>query len=208
MSTHDATWLLSLALLAGLSACSRPPEHSAEVKLTIDGTTYDYRTAHAQVDQQERGGRYSVYLLPDDPDGKSPYLCLRTYQAKPVAELWVRYTKPERAETAGDDLDKYDCFVPGTLADGRSTLTWTDEDGCPRKRTDTGQLGCRATVRREGERLQVSVDATLGRKASVKKRAKGGPPDKPEGRCPDDADRKPTDVIKAQATAVVQLSGG
>jgi hypothetical protein len=201
--------LMPLTLIAGLSACSKPPEYQADVKLTIDGKTYDYSTAKAQVDQQEEGGRYSVYLLPDAPDGQAPYLCLRTYQAKPVAELWVRYTKPERAEAAGDDLDKYDCFVPGTLPDGRSTLTWTDDDGCKRKRTDTGQEGCSASVRQEGAQLHVSVEATLGRKASGKKSKKAADePKKTADGCPDDTDRKPTDVIQAKATAVVTLGGG
>lgn len=209
MSTSHLSFLLPLALLAGLGACSKPPDYRAEVKLTIDGKSFDYETAKAQLDQQKKGGRYSVYLLPNDPDGQAPYLCLRTYQAKPTAELWVRYTKPERAEAAGDDLDKYDCFVPGTLEDGRSTLTWTDDDGCKRKRTDTGQQGCSASVRQEGGKLHISVDATLGRKASAKKSKKANEkPKETQDGCPDETDRKPTDVIQAKATAVLQLSGG
>jgi hypothetical protein len=195
MSRRVTRIALPLVLATGVAACARPPEHRATVKLNIDDQSFDYTTDKAQVDQQDRGGRYSVYLLPNDPDGKAPYLCLRTYQANPVAELWVRFTKPERAAEAGSHLDKYDCFVPGTLSDGRPTLSWTHDDGTKRKRTATGQESCSATVRKEGSSLHVDFDALLRRKAPGKKKGR-------QSDAPTDA---PTDAIKVRGSAVVEL---
>ena len=184
----------SVALL--VTSCSKAPEHQAGVTLEIDGKSYDYTTARAQVDQQEKGGRYSVYLRPASEDGKAPYLCLRTYSGNPVAELWVRYTKPDRAKQNPDgDLDKYDCFVPGTLSDGRKTLGWTDDDGKESDRTETGEAACQASVRQEGSSLHLEFDAVAQRKAPGKKK-KGSDDGKTKG---------PKDTIKVKGKAVVAL---
>jgi hypothetical protein len=185
----------SLALL--IASCSRAPDHQAKVTLEIDGKSYDYTTARAQVDQQEAGGRYSVYLRPAAQDGKAPYLCLRTYSGNPVAELWVRYTEPERAKQNPDaDLDKYDCFVPGTLSDGRPTLGWARDDGKPRDRTETGEKDCQASVRKEGSSLHFEFDAVTRRKVTGKKKKGSEDGDKSKG---------PKDAIKVKGKAVVEL---
>jgi len=184
----------SLALL--VASCSRAPDYQAKVTLEIDGKSYDYTTARAQVDQQEAGGRYSVYLRPAQEDDKAPYLCLRTYSGNPVAELWVRYTKPERAKQNPDaDLDKYDCFVPGTLSDGRPTLGWTRDDGKPRDRTETGEKDCKASVRTEGSSVHFEFDAITERKAPGKNK-RNDENGEPAG---------PKDTIKVKGKAVIAL---
>jgi hypothetical protein len=195
MTRPMVRWTTGIFLALLVTSCSQAPEYRAEVTLEIDGKSYDYTTARAQVDQQETGGRYSVYLRPAAEGSKAPYLCLRTYSGNPVAELWVRYTKPERAKQNPDgDLDKYDCFVPGTLSDGRKTLGWTREDGKERDRTETGEAACQATVRQEGSSLYLDFDAVPQRKAPSKKKGSGD--DKTEG---------PKDTIKVKGKAVVAL---
>lgn len=188
--------LIATTLGAALvcASCSKPPEYRAEVTLEIDGKSYDYTTERAQVDQQEEGGRFSIYLRPAHEESEAPYLCLRRYLGNPVAAFWVRYTKPERAAQDPDaDLDKYDCFVPGTLSDGRPTLGWKDEDGKPRDRTETGEKDCKVTVRKEAKTLHLEFDAVVQRKAPAKK--KGA----------DDEAREPGDTARVQGKATVSL---
>jgi len=158
-----------------LSGCPEPSRHQATVKLTIDGQSFDYTTSHAQWDQQEEGGLYSIYLLPDNPESGAPYVCMRTYVGNPVAQLWVRYTKPD-ANKSGEDqaLNKYECFVPGTLDDGRATLGWKKDDGTDRHRNETGDANCNATLKREGDKLLLTFDADLPLFVKKKKgKAKG-----------------------------------
>lgn len=185
----------TVALLAVLvlSGCPEPTMHQATVELTIDGTSYDYQTSHGQWDQQEEGGRYSIYLLPADPNSGAPYVCMRTYVGNPVAQLWVRYDKPgvQRDEEAG--LGKYECFVPGTLSDGRQTLGWANTDGSERHRNETGDANCTGSLVREGNELRLSFDAKLPLFVKKKKGKKKG-------------EKKVADTIEASGSAVLQLT--
>lgn len=177
---HHLAHLCTPLLGAALISCSAPPTYRAEVELAIEGKSFDYVTTHAQIDQQREGGRYSVYLLPGPDRPDQPYLCLRAYLGNPVAELWVRYDDPAAdAEPSDDDLGRYDCFVPGTLADGRPTLGWTEDDGRPRDRTVTGEERCQASVRNEGNLLYLAFDAIARRKARAKKKGDGSAEDAP-----------------------------
>ncbi|MBW2457743.1 MAG: hypothetical protein JRI68_24780 [Deltaproteobacteria bacterium] len=172
-----------------LSGCPEPTRNQATVKLTIDGKSFDYTTSHAQWDQQEEGGQYSIYLLPADLESGAPYVCLRTYVGNPVAQLWVRYTKPS-AKSGGDDqaLNKYECFVPGTLDDGRATLGWKKSDGKKRHRNETGDPSCTASLTRKDDKLHLTFDAELPLFVKKKKgKVKG--------------EKEVVDVIKAAGSA-------
>ncbi len=162
----------TVALLGPLAllSCSEPTTYPAEVKLAIGEQSFDYTTSKAQLDQQVTGGRYSVYLLPEDDTQRAPYVCYRTYMGNPVSYLWVRYTKPNDA-TAEDDeeLRRYECYVPGTLSDGTPTLGWRHENGKERDLTETGQDQCNATLKRDGNQLKLSFDALLSPHVKKKK---------------------------------------
>ncbi|RLB58838.1 MAG: hypothetical protein DRI90_16220, partial [Deltaproteobacteria bacterium] len=119
MRARFATTLGLLVSGCCLVACSSQPTYQAQVELQVDGKQYDYRTTKAQIDDEAGNQGYSVYLLPADEDGKAPYVVLRSYSGNPVARLWVRYTKPERVAQGIDELDKYQCYVPSVLSDGR-----------------------------------------------------------------------------------------
>ena len=177
-----------------LSGCPEPSQHQAAVKLTIDGKTFDYTTSRAQWDQQAEGGLYSIYLLPAEAESGAPYVCMRTYVGNPVAQLWVRYSKPEAKQTGEDQaLDKYECFVPGTLDDGRATLDWKKSDGTKRHRNETGDAKCTATLIREGDKLQLTFDAELPLFVKKKKgKVKG--------------EKEVVDVIKAAGSAELEIS--
>jgi len=179
-------FVLGSSLLgAGCSDSGRP----AEVMLTIDGKAYDYKTEHAELDRREAGGPYSVYFLRGQAE--APYLVLRHYSGNPVAQLGVRYTKPGARE---DEPAKYDCYVPGTLSDGRQTLGWTKDDGEERHRSETGEGTCQATLKQEGDVLTLEFDATLIRSRSMKKgRSK---------RATTEID--PTDQIRARGSATLK----
>ena len=189
---------LGLAVVAGavwwLAGCTEPPARPATVQLTIDGQSYDYQTDKAQFDQQVEGGRYSVYLLPPAGQPNQPYVCLRTYMGNPVAHVWIRYTKPGDDKEGGSELGKYECFVPGTLSDGRPTLGWTFPDGTQRKRTETGEESCQATLTKQGSQLHLTFEATLSRHLAKKKGRKA----------PTEAEIK-ADAIKATGSAVLEL---
>lgn len=158
--------ILLLALTA-LTACKGAPQFPAEVSLEIDGQSFDYTSSLGELD--DHGGPLSVYLLPDDfKDGASPYACLRFYSGNPVGHFWVRYS--ESGEDEGNARPRWECFVPGTLADGTETLTWTKEDGEERHRTETGEEACRVKLTREGDDLVLEFDVI----ASLEKRGKGG----------------------------------
>ncbi len=176
-----------------LWGCPEPSQHQATVKLTIDGKSFDYTTSYAQWDQQAEGGLYSIYLLPADPDSGAPYVCLRTYVGNPVAQLWVRYTKPS-AKKGGDDqaLNKYECFVPGILDDGRATLGWTKADGKKRHRNETGDANCTASLIRKDDKLQLTFDAELPLFVKKKGKVKG--------------EKEVVDVIKAAGSAELVLT--
>lgn len=176
-----------------LTGCPETTQHQATVKLSIEGQSYDYQTSHAQWDQQEEGGRYSIYLLPDDKSGKTPYVCMRTYVGNPVAQLWVRYTKPGGPSGPDGELAKYECFVPGTLADGRATLGWTNRDGSERHRNETGDPNCTATLTREGTQLHLRFDAKLPLFVKKKKGKKKG-------------EEEVSDSIEAKGSAVLELA--
>jgi hypothetical protein len=183
------------AIAVSASACRRAPEYRAEVKLDIDGATHDYSTTRAQLDRQLAAGRTSLYLLPAAESDTQPYLCLRTYAGNPVAHLWVRYPKPDAKP--GDDLGRFECFVPGTLSNGTETLTWTHSDGRPRDKTDTGQPDCAATVTELGDRLLLEVDALMHLEGAGGKKS-AGEQGKPRG--------KPT--IRVAARAALELGSG
>ena len=88
----------------------------------------------------------------------------------PVSYLWVRYTKPTDEKADDDDeLRRYECYVPGTLSDGRPTLGWRHENGKERDVTETGQDQCNATLIREGNQLKLSFDALLSPQVKKKK---------------------------------------
>ncbi len=191
-----------LALLVSgccLVACSSQPSYQAQVELQVDGKQYDYRTTKAQIDDEAGKQGYSVYLLPEDEDGKAPYVALRTYSGNPVARLWVRYTKPERVAQGIDDLDKYQCYVPSVLSDGRQTLGWKKVDGKDRHPSETGEAKCQGSVAREGNELHFTFDAEVRRK---KVKAKKGKAKAKDGE-PAEASR---DTVVIRGKAVITLS--
>lgn len=157
------THLTALFLLLTLSACSRGG-HEATVTLRIDGADASYTTTRAEIDRQTADGATSVYLLPTDPDAEKPYLGVRYFSGNPVAQLWLRAKD-------GDDLGVFECYVPGTLSDGRPTLGWTRDDGKARNRQETGEADCQATVTRTADAVEVTFDAQVSPRAE--KGAKG-----------------------------------
>lgn len=161
---------LRLALAAALTvitACSNSGT-SATVKLKIAGHGFDYKTSHAEVDQQIPGGPWSVYLMPDGDANARPWLGIRTYSGNAIARLFLRYRKPG---DKGDAARRWECFVPGQLADGRATLTWKKGDGGERIRQETGDADCTATVAQQGNELVMRFDATV--RPRVEKKKKG-----------------------------------
>jgi len=166
-----------LWVVAGVTAgCTAAPKHGADVELEINGVPYRYSTHSAQLDQQITDGPYSVYLLRDDTeaDEAGPYVCLRTFAGNPVSHLWVRY-RPPSADGAPSDtrLRIFDCFVPGTLKDGRQTAGWKNDDGTARDRTETGEEGCRGEVVAQGGALQFHFAGTLKGEGGDKKTVDG-----------------------------------
>lgn len=156
-----------LLAMSALTACKGSPQFPAEVTLEIDGQAFDYSSSIAEFD--DHGGPVSVYLLPDDfKDGSSPYACLRFYSGNPVGHFWVRYS--ETGQEKGNSRPRFECFVPGTLADGTETLTWSKADGEERHRTETGEAGCKVSLVRQGDDLVLEFDVV----ATLEKRGKGG----------------------------------
>lgn len=187
--SHTAATGLGVLTLAG---CPEPTLHQARVELTIDGRRHGYTTGRAQWDQQEKGGRYSIYLRPDDESALAPYVCLRTYVGNPVAQLWVRYTRTPAEAGPSAPLTKYECFVPGTLADGRPTLGWTYPNGQKRPRNQTGDASCQASLTRRDNELHLSFDAELP--LFVKKQAES-----------EKGEKRASDLIRASGSAVLDL---
>lgn len=148
-----STWLavlLAVLLIGGLGACTDKGVE-ATVALQIDGVKHDYTTRSAETDQQVIDGPRSIYLLRDDgQDG--PTLSIRTFSGNPVAQLSLR---------GAGAPDRYECFVPGTLSDGRATLGWKTAEGKDRNRQETGDEGCLATVTGSGDALELTVDAVM-----------------------------------------------
>jgi hypothetical protein len=143
--------LIGLLLVAGCT----DKGHKATVSLTITGVDHSFVTASAEVDQQVTDGPYSVYLLRDDGQ-EGPFLGLRRFSGNPVAHFWLRAPKAGSSE-----LERYECYVPGVLSDGRETLGWTRADGKPRNRQETGESGCQAAVTVEGGELVLTYDAMV-----------------------------------------------
>lgn len=166
------------ATLLALVACTQD-KHVAEVNLKVDGQDYSYTTHSAETDRQLEDGRTSVYLLRGETAGDGPYLGIRYYAGNPIARLWLRYAEPG-AEPADGDLIRYDCFVPGTLSDGRETLSLKRKDGRSRERHETGDPDCNATVEVSGDALTFTYDATLF--SGKKKAAEGDGEDGGSGR--------------------------
>lgn len=181
---------LALAFALALAGCQ---DHGvpAEVQLTIDGQDHSYATTHAEFDRQTADGPYSAYLLRGD--GEAPYFGLRYYSGNPVARLVLRQLKPGDAE--GTEPAKYECFVPGTLSDGRPTLGWTQDDGSARHIGETGEATCQAALTEAGGTLTLEFDAVLTRSLSKKqgrsKRAK--------------TELDPSDQIRAKGSATLRL---
>lgn len=158
--------LFTLLGLAGglLPGCNRG-ERQATVTLHIDGKDASYETARAEIDRVGIGGPTSVYLMRDEAKGEHPYVGVRYYSGNPVAHLWLR--APD-----GGELGSFECYVPGTLGDGRPTLGWTKPDGTPRNRQETGEADCRASVSRTDEAVELTFDALVAPR--VDKGAKDG----------------------------------
>lgn len=195
MSAMRWLWMV-VVIVAGLGACGSPTV-PAEVELEIDGTSYDYLTASAEWDRVGQSGAFSAYLTRDDGQEGQPYLGIRHYSGNPVARLWLRHAGPGAAE--GDDLQRFECFVPGTLLDGRPTLGWQQAGGGERNRQETGQEGCQATIVEEGDTLVLTFDATMGPRREVKKKkgkeAEGEPA----------ADDAPVVELKVRGKATLKL---
>lgn len=153
--------MLGLLLVAGLAAgCRDVPLHPAEVTLDIDGEDLSYTTAVAQ--WEEEGGRRSVYLLRDSP---GPYVNLRYYSGNPVGHFTMR-----RDDDGDGDAERYECFVPGVLTDGRNTLGWKKANGEDRHTNETGEVTCQASVATTADTVTVTFDAGVHK---VEKKAKG-----------------------------------
>lgn len=190
MSRVRATVLTCLALSA--LGCPASNFHAATVELEIDGQRHDYRTERAQVEERSDPGTYSVYLHREPTEEDQPFVYLRTFSGNPVRRLVLRQREPGVAEQG--ELIRYDCSVPGKLADGRDTLTWTDEQGRPRKATETGERDCAAEVRREGDALRFTFAAQLRPSHTTSK--KGAPADAPDGSAA---------VVTVRGSAVIEL---
>ena len=161
MATDMTRNLLAIAAVTLLLGACKDPVAPAKVTLSIDGVRHDYDTGSAEYDQQGEETPYSVYLLRDAGSDKEPYLGIRYYSGNPVAHLWLRYQRPG---SESSDLATFECFVPGKLSDGRPTLGWTQADGKPRTRQETGEEGCNASVSRSGDQLTVTFDARVTRR--------------------------------------------
>ncbi len=188
---------LSLLLLVS-TGCAPPPHHRAAVELAIDGTSFDYVTHRAQRDEPVAGGPVSVYLMPDVPEARAPYACLRYYSGNPVGHLWVRHRKAGATdEDATAKLPRYECFVPGRLSDGTETLGWKKADGSERHKTETGEADCTARVTKAGGELRLEFEGLL-------RAAKG----KKKGKQADKSDAvKAADTIRVKGRAVLRLGG-
>ncbi|MBW2733088.1 MAG: hypothetical protein JRH20_11910 [Deltaproteobacteria bacterium] len=194
LTTHARALFVTFIAVAALAAmgCTKPEGHSATITLKIDGEVHDYQTKAALVEVRRDPGTYSVYLRPADPaDEKHPHVSLRTFSGNPVARLSVRYRSPS-AEAAM----RFECFIPGTLSDGRETLTWKKADGSARDRTQRGEADCRASIKREGKTLRFAYDAILrpATKRKKKKSMKGGVEAAPKAR-----------AIKVSGSAMVRM---
>ncbi len=165
--------LLAGLLLASSVACT-DPSTSAEVTWKVDDTSYDYKTAAAEVDQQVKGGAWSVYLMHDQDDPNKPWLGIRTYSGNPVARLFLRYRKPDDED---EDARRWECFVPGKLSDGRDSLTWRKADGGERIRQETGDADCTASVVQEEGHLAFKFDARVRPRVEKKKKKGKAAPD-------------------------------
>ncbi len=112
--------LLLAMLIVATTACGKPKAYEATVALMIDGKSHNYRTTVAHIEVRSNPGTYSVYLRRksnDDQQQRRPYVSLRTYSGSPVRRLSLHYRPPGSATAL-----RYECFVPGKLKDGRSTL--------------------------------------------------------------------------------------
>jgi len=153
-------------ILISISACEKAPEAAATVHVTVNGQALNYENHSAQIDLGGGETHPSLYFLRDDDD--KPSLSLRYYQAQPVAKLWLNWKNKN-----DDALRRYSCFVPGQLADGRSTLNWTKADGSAREKNATGQAECQVTLQRSDTQITMHIDAKLhlARPAKKKKHA-------------------------------------
>jgi hypothetical protein len=186
--------LVPLVLTA--AACSKPKDHEATVVLKVDGKSYDYSTRVAHVETRSDPGTYSVYLLPSKGAAEAqsqPHVSLRTYSGNPVPRLSLHYLAP-----GADMVLRYECFVPGKLPDGRSTLGWKRANGDPRDRTQTGQADCKAKVVREGEALRFTFAATL--RPAIKRGGKGK-----KAKEAHDALAKTVGAVKISGSATIKL---
>lgn len=201
---RTAIWtLLFGALLLAPAACSEPKDHDAKVVLKVDGKGYDYETRVAHVEVRSDPGTYSVYLLPGKSESdaerkQQPHVSLRTYSGNPVPRLSLHYQPP-----GADQALRYECFVPGKLQDGRSTLGWKKSDGEPRDRTQTGQADCKAKIVREGETLRFTFDATL--KPAVKRGKKKGKKGEDKGNKGKSKESGDAGAVKIAGSATVRL---
>jgi hypothetical protein len=190
--------LAALAILLCIGCTDRAT--TAQISLEIEGKKHDYKTSHAEYDQQLEGGPYSLYLLRDEgDDATEPFLGMRFFSGNPVARFWLRYPAP--GEEAGADLGRWECFVPGKLKDGRDTLSWKKKDGSDRNRQETGEATCTASIAREGDVIVLSYDALLSPRAEKKKKGKSKVAPKGEEKAGGGA------RIKVKGSARLQLKG-
>ncbi len=90
-------------------------------------------------------------------------------------------------------MHKYECFVPGTLIDGRATLGWKNTDGSERHRNETGDANCTASLTRKDDKLHLTFDAELPLFVKKKKGVKKG-------------EKKVADAIKVTGSAELELA--